>query len=95
VQRFSLPMAGGGMVTGAHSASSPGNPLGDSSVVLDTLFAALYVPGLSSRWVTQIVTLALAAIQQTVGLLVALAFLLIWCQSARSSLSLPALMLKL
>lgn len=70
-------MAGVAMVTGAHGAGSGESPLGDFLVVLGTLFAALYVVA-SSRLVTKVEPLALAALQQSVGLIFALGFLFVW-----------------
>ncbi|WP_077960656.1 DMT family transporter [Ensifer adhaerens] len=74
-------MAGVAMVTGAHGAGSGQSPLGDVLVILGTLFAALYVVA-SSRLVAKIEPLALAALQQTVGLVFAVAFLLAWSPEA-------------
>lgn len=74
-------MVGVGIVTGAHGAGAAGTALGDVMVVLGTLFAAFYVV-VSSRFVTRIAPLRLAALQQTVGLAFAVAFLLGWSSFA-------------
>jgi drug/metabolite transporter (DMT)-like permease len=52
----------------------PGDPRGNALVLLGTLFAALYVVR-SSRFVANIAPLALAALQQSVGLLATLGVL--------------------
>jgi drug/metabolite transporter (DMT)-like permease len=70
-------MAGVAMVTSVHGAGSTENPLGDVLVIVGTLFAALYVV-LSSRLVTKVNPVVLAALQQSVGLLFAVIFLFIW-----------------
>lgn len=70
-------MAGVAMVTSAHDTGSTESPLGDGLVVLGTLFAALYVV-VSSRLVTKVRPVALAALQQSVGLVFAAMFLLVW-----------------
>lgn len=70
-------MAGVAMVTGAHGAGATTSPLGDALVVLGTLFAALYVVA-SSRLVTRIKPVALAALQQSVGLVFVVAVLFVW-----------------
>ena len=67
-------MLGVGVVTGAHGAGGQGSPAGDVLVVAGTLFAALYVV-VSSRLVTRIAPVVLAGLQQTVGFLFALCFL--------------------
>lgn len=72
-----LAMAGVGLVTGAHSAGDTSSPLGDALVVVGTLFAALYVV-VSSRLVTRVAPVSLAALQQSVGLAFALGLLLAW-----------------
>lgn len=70
-------MAGVAMVTSAHDAGSTDSPLGDGLVILGTLFAALYVV-ISSRLVTKVRPVALAALQQSVGLVFAAMLLLVW-----------------
>lgn len=70
-------MVGVGMVTGAHGAGAARTAFGDALVVLGTLFAALYVV-VTSRFVTRIAPLPLAALQQSVGLAFSLAFVLGW-----------------
>jgi drug/metabolite transporter (DMT)-like permease len=74
-------IAGVAMVTGAHGAGGAGSSFGDMLVVLGTLFAAFYVV-VSSRLVTHIAPVSLAALQQSVGLLFALVFLLAWSPSS-------------
>lgn len=95
VLAISAAMAGVAMITGAHG-SGDGSPLGDGLVVLGTVFAALYVV-VSSRLVSQ---LTLAALQQSVGLVFAIVFLLmcsapdeIRSEIAQASLGLFALAL--
>jgi drug/metabolite transporter (DMT)-like permease len=70
-------MAGVAMVTGARNGDSSGSLLGDGLVVLGTVFAALYVV-VSSRLVTLVPPVALAALQQSVGLAFALILLVAW-----------------
>jgi drug/metabolite transporter (DMT)-like permease len=71
-------MAGVAMVTGAHRDGGEGiSPVGDGLVVAGTLFAALYVV-VSSRLVAQVPPLALAALQQSVGLIFALILAIAW-----------------
>lgn len=70
-------MTGVAMVTGGHRGGDTGSLLGDGLVVLGTLFAALYVV-VSSRLVTHVPPVALAALQQAVGLVFALVLLVAW-----------------
>lgn len=76
-------MAGVAIVTGAHGNGGAGSLLGDGLVVLGTIFAALYVV-VSSRLVTHIPPVALAALQQSV------AWCLRSCCSSRGFRSKPA-----
>lgn len=98
VLAISAAMAGVAMITGAHG-SGDGSPLGDGLVVLGTVFAALYVV-VSSRLVSQLTPVTLAALQQSVGLVFAVVFLLVWSapdeirsEVAQASLGLFALAL--
>jgi drug/metabolite transporter (DMT)-like permease len=70
-------MGGVALVTNAQAAGGGANLLGNALVVLGTVFAALYVVA-SSRLVTKVSPVALAALQQSVGLLFALGLLAIW-----------------
>ena len=70
-------MMGVALVTGAQYGSGTGSLLGDGLVALGTLFAALYVI-VSSRLVTHVSPVALAALQQSVGLGFALVLLVVW-----------------
>lgn len=70
-------MAGVAIVTGVHNNGDTGSLLGDGLVVLGTLFAALYVV-VSSRLVSHVPPVALAALQQSVGLVFALVLLVAW-----------------
>ena len=69
-------MAGVAIVTGAHHGDTGSLP-GDGLVVFGTIFAALYVVA-SSRLVSHISPVALAALQQSVGLAFALLLLVAW-----------------
>lgn len=91
--------AGVAMVTRAQGDDGAGSLPGDALVVLGTLFAALYVI-VSSRLVSQVPPVALAALQQSVGLGFALVLLVAWLplttiadELARASVGLFALAL--
>ncbi|MEQ8829488.1 MAG: DMT family transporter [Alphaproteobacteria bacterium] len=67
-----IAMAGVTLVSGAHADAAGGGIEGDALIVLATLFAALYVLA-SSRVASRLPSVTLAALQQTVGLALALA----------------------
>jgi drug/metabolite transporter (DMT)-like permease len=69
--------AGVAMVTRAHGDDAAGSLLGDGLVALGTLFAALYVI-VSSRLVSHVPPVALAALQQSVGLVFSFVLLIAW-----------------
>jgi drug/metabolite transporter (DMT)-like permease len=70
-------MAGVAIFTGVPDTGVTGSLLGDGLVMLGTVFAALYVV-VSSRLVSQVPPAALAALQQSVGLVATLLLLVAW-----------------
>jgi drug/metabolite transporter (DMT)-like permease len=81
-------MAGVLLVTLDGAAAAPRQALGDAMILAGVVFAALYVL-LSSRSVTTFHPLALAALQQSVGLLCALGMLVIALAAGAEALAAP------